>query len=283
MPNISFVNVNNSLTTANQFLSFKDKEGRELGSVRALSVTEWGNTYFDGVYLVNFLSNTISLDPLDIALSCVREFTVLADDYNHIGVEYASGHGDYAEWLERVDPAESISRGDIVAVIGGKITKNISGAEQVMAVSEHPIVLGNLPTESESHKGNNVAFMGQIPVKIVGPVTTGDYILANGKIPGYGIAKSQKELKVEDMPLVVGRSWETKPGEGPKMVNTVVGVHNGDYFRILKQYEQKLNDAEARIDNLSRESAGRMESLENRLDMLMERLDIPENKVTYKK
>ncbi len=281
--NIEFVNVNNSLTRENQFLSFKDKDNRELGSVRAMSVTEWGENYFDGVFLVNFVANTVSLDPLDIALSAIKEFTTVADSYNEIGVEYASGHGDYAEWLERKNPAEVISRGDIVAVKGGKITKDLSGAEQVMAVSAFPIVLGNAPDKAEAHLGNNVAFMGQIPVKVMGPVQSGDYIIADTKVPGYGVAKAQDKLTNEDMPFVVGRSWESKSGDGPKLVNTVVGVHNGDYFRILKNYEQKLAESEARIQQVATESASRMATLESRVDMLMDRMEGGDKKMAAQK
>ena len=270
MPNINFVDVNNSLKQENQFLSFKDNENRELGSVRALSVTEWGEEFFDGVYLVNFIANTVSLDPLDIVLSCVKEFTAITDSYNSLGVEYASGHGDYAEWLERENPAEVISRGDIVAVKGGKITKDLAGAEQVMAISEYPIVLGNVPHASDTHLGNNVAFMGQIPVKVFGPVRCGDYIIADTYVQGYGKAISEDELTLDDIPFVVGRSWETQPGEGPKMVNTVVGVNNSDYVRLLKNYDQKLRHAEEQLALLSKESAQRMESLEARVDLLLE-------------
>lgn len=282
MPYIAFQDVPNSLTNENQFVSFVDMQDRELGSIRAQSVEDWGDAYFDYQYLVEFIANVVSLDPLDITLSCVKEFSYLADSYNSIGVEYTSGHGDYAEWLERINASEVITRGDIVAVRGGRITKDLTDAEQVMAVSEHPIMLGNLPPKGNEDKGNNVAFMGQIPVKIMGPVTTGDYIVAASGIPGYGIARAQKDLKPEDMRFVVGRAWETKPGEGPKMVNTVVGVHNGDYARILQQYEQRLRDTEVRLDNLSRESANRMETLESRVDQLMERLDAASQKVTYK-
>lgn len=277
IPNISFVNVSNSLTNANQFVSFKDKDNRELGSIRAMSVTEWGNDFFDGRYLIHFVSNVASLDPLDAILSAFKEFTDIIDSYNSIGVEYASGHGDYAEWLERADHNEIISRGDIVAVKGGKITKNLENAEQVMAVSEYPIVLGNMPEADKVYQGNNVAFMGQIPVKIFGPVKTGDYILADSKVPGYGIAKSKIELTIEDMPFVVGRSWENMPAQGPKMVNTVVGVHNGDYSKILKQYEERLRSAETRLNEMSVDSASRIESLESKVELLMERMNKSEN------
>ena len=81
-------------------------------------------------------------------------------NYLHSLVEYASGNGDYAEWLERFAPMENISAGDIVAVKAGKITKDLEGAEQIMAVSHKPIVLGNTPP-----KGKRVLIEGNIQTR----------------------------------------------------------------------------------------------------------------------
>ena len=156
--------------------------------------------------------------------------------YKDIGVVYSSGNGDYAEWLERVYANENISTGDIVGVIGGKITKDLTNAEQVMAVSHQPILLGNIPAEGKNYLGNNIAFMGQIPVKIMGPVNTGDYIVGKGDIKGFGVAISPQNMTLEDFKHAVGRSWEANSNNGPKMVNTVVGIHNGDYLKILQKY-----------------------------------------------
>ena len=47
------------------------------------------------------------------------------------GVVYASGNGDYAEWLEKANIDEEINKTDVVGVKGGKITKNTEDAEQV--------------------------------------------------------------------------------------------------------------------------------------------------------
>ena len=108
-----------------------------------------------------------------------NEITTAITAFTKLGVEYSSGSGDYAEWLQRIDTKELITPGDIVAVIGGKITKDLQGAEQVMVVSHSPIVLGNLPSENSNFQfqGNSIAFMGQVPVKITGPVSTGDFII----------------------------------------------------------------------------------------------------------
>ena len=250
MPNISFVNVTNSLTNDNHYIDFTDKENRSLGSIRAVSITEWGNNYFDGVWLTGFIQKSVGIDPLDALTGLVNVASTIVDDYNHIGVEYTSGNGDYAEWLERLDPNEFISKGDIVGVIGGKITKDLENAEQIMAVSEQPIMLGNIPEKSKEFLGNNIAFMGQIPVKVIGEVNSGDYIIADTKVPGYGIAKNPSDVTIDDTKFIVGRSWQTNLTKGPKMVNTVIGVHNGDYLKIIKKFHTEFKKAEKRLDNL---------------------------------
>lgn len=248
-PNISFTNVSNSLTKQNEFLSFQDKENRRLGAVRAQSVEDFSFS-LDAVYLANFAASVISIDPVSIIVGFAKELINLSDAYNHIGVEYSSGNGDYAEWLERVNPNELISAGDIVGVRGGKITKDLAGAEQVMAVSHHPIVLGNMPPAGQESQGNQVAFMGQIPVKVMGAVQSGDYIVAKGAVAGYGVAVNPAHMTADDFRLVVGRSWEANALEGPKAVNTVVGVHNGDYLKLLKKQQDKLDGLEARLTSL---------------------------------
>jgi hypothetical protein len=101
--------------------------------------------------------------------------------------------------------------------------------------------LGNIPSADKENLGNNIAFMGQIPVKIMGPVVTGDYIVGNGVIKGYGVAIHPENMTVEDFKFAVGRSWASNTDSGPKLVNTVVGVHNGDFIHILKKIQDKFN------------------------------------------
>ena len=52
--------------------------------------------------------------------------------------------------------------------------------------------------------------------------------------------------------MTVGRSWENKPTEGMKMVNTVVGVHNGDWAKILTKMDEKHKALEVRVENLNK-------------------------------
>ena len=119
-----------------------------------------------------------------------------------------------------------------------------------MVVSHQPIVLGNAPEVEKTYLGNSVAFMGQVPVKVLGPVQSGDYILADTKIAGYGRAVHPDEMRSKDHVRVVGRSWEDKPNEGPKMVNTVVGLQNGDWKQSAQKLEQEQDKLDTQIEDL---------------------------------
>jgi hypothetical protein len=254
---LSDVYTQDPLTKQNVFIDFVDNDDFSLGAIKAESITNWSQRYFDQIKIYEIISTLKTLDKIKVLNAVKAEALTIAKSYRNIGVEYASGNGDYAEWLERLDSKEVISTGDIVAVKGGKITKDLSNAEQVMAVSHHPIVLGNKPVAGKTYLGNNIAFMGQIPVKVMGSVNKGDYIVGKGDILGFGIAISPEDMTLEDFKYAVGRSWGDNQESGPKMVNTVVGVHNGDYLNILKRYEAKFKESEARL-----------ETVEAKIDML---------------
>lgn len=262
IPTTNIDNVDNTLSKENEYVTFQDKDGRWTGAIRAQSVGDFkDNTIFDDIYVLNVLSGFVGVDLLDGLATGGTEIANLVDAYNKIGVEYASGNGDYAEWLERKNFQEYITSGDIVAIKGGKITKDLTNAEQIMVVSHRPIILGNSPEKDRAHFGNTIAFMGQVPVKVLGPVHTGDFIVASTKISGYGIAMHPKNMTPQDFKKAVGRSWNENLSEGPKMVNTVVGVHNGDWAGIITKikekqeaYEEKYKTLEAQVEMLDKKA-----------------------------
>lgn len=266
IPEIPVQVVTNSLTKENQYVTFQDKEGRTTGTIRAQSTKDFrDNTILDNVYVLNVVASFTGIDLLGGIASGSAQISNLTDRFNKLGVEYSSGNGDYAEWLERIDQNEYLSAGDIVAVKGGKITRDLSNAEQIMAVSHHPIILGNTPEKGKSFMGNDIAFMGQVPVKVMGSVQSGDYIVANSKIKGYGIAIHPDKMKAEDHVLAVGRAWDNMPNEGPKMVNTVVGVHNGDWAKIITKIEEKQKLYEDKFEKIE----ATMKVLDKKADNLL--------------
>ncbi|WP_147448365.1 hypothetical protein [Dokdonia sinensis] len=240
-----------ALTNSNEYAVFTDKEGRVAGSIRAESIQDFlGRTINNDVYLLEVLSAFVGIDVADIKSESASAIVTLVSEYNKSGLEFASGNGDYAEWLERVDVNEYITAGDIVGVVGGKISKNLDNAEQIMVVSHRPIVQGNTPEQGKEYLGNTVAFIGQIPVKVIGKVGYGDYIVPHTEISGYGVAVPVEKMTLSQFEIAVGRAWNANNNEGPKLVNTVVGLQNGDWKNQFETLDNKQNSLNKGLETL---------------------------------
>ena len=199
-------------------------------------------------------------DPEDVfaaALDLVVEVTNLTifGTYSelNLGVAFESGAGDYAEWLLRANSEEVISKGDIVGVIGGKVSKQFSNADQFMVVSTAPLLLGNMPENiTEQQLSEKIAFMGQVPVKIQGNAKIGDYILPSGAGDGLGIAVAPSDMLARDYQRIVGIAWENgDPTKFINLINTAVGVNQNDMAKVVEQMQFTLNhiqDAIKKID-----------------------------------
>ena len=103
------------------------------------------------------------------------------------GPTLLSGGSDFAEWLPKLHADEAIEEGDIVGVFAGQVTKTCTGAHHVMAVSSEPVVAGNMPGADEAARYVQVAFLGQVPVKVRGVVQAGDLLFHRDKTmaPGW--------------------------------------------------------------------------------------------------
>lgn len=193
-------------------------------------------------------------------------------DFNKMdlqGVTYASGAGDYAEYLLREDFNETMTYGDIVAVKGGKISKNTRDAERMMVVSYKPIVLGNMPQRGQEKNYEKVAFMGQVPVKVYGEVAIGDYIMPSGKNDGIGVAISPNRITSKNVKQIVGIAWgESDKIGGFNIINVAVGLNNNDNNPIIESLEKQVEYQAAEIDYLKNqlvEVITRISNLENGL------------------
>ena len=168
------------------------------------------------------------------------------------GVSYKSTGSDFAEWLPRLDSQERIEAGDIVGVFEGRISRKTAGANQIMVISTAPIVLGNSPPESEEHLYEKVAFVGQAPVKVRGPVKAGDYIVPSRLNDGTGVAISAPEMKLSDFGRIVGRAWESSDREEVKLIKAVVGLAHPapDLVALLAQKDEQLKTLSAEVELL---------------------------------
>lgn len=188
---------------------------------------------------------------LDKALDNNRDYDDKKREFQ--GVTYASGAGDYAEYLMRLNANEEMSYGDVVGVTGGKISKNTESVERVMIVSFKPIVLGNMPQQNEENLYEKVAFMGQVPVKVYGNVNIGDYIIPSGRNDGIGIAVPSKEILLSQIPKIIGVAWESKMSIGFGMVNVAVGLNRNDNHLIIQRIERQIANQNEEINNLKKE------------------------------
>ncbi len=166
---------------------------------------------------------------------------------DNVGVVYQSGGADYAEWLERSDPAEKFSPFEIVGVRNGKVSHNTAHADNFMVVSVNPVVLGNMPKQGTENRYEKIAFMGQVPVKVRGPVASGDYILPSGAGDGQGVAVSPSRMRVADYRNIVGRAWEAGNSNYLNLVNVAVGLNRNDLSAALENQQGEIDRLKADI------------------------------------
>lgn len=165
-----------------------------------------------------------------------------------IGVTYESGSGDYAEWLPKADPAEVFLPGQIVGLKNGKITKKVGGTGKLFVISTKPIVLGNMPEKANKGAYEKVAFMGQVPVHVLGKVNAGDYILPSGNDDGLGIAISPANMQAEDYTRLVGVAWSASENDSYNLINTAIGLNDGDLSKVVIEQKQKLVELKAKLN-----------------------------------
>jgi hypothetical protein len=164
------------------------------------------------------------------------------------GVVLAGPGNDYAEYLPLSNPAELILPGEIVGVVDGKVSKNTTGADLILAASSGAIVAGNDPGEGLRQGYSLVAFLGQVEVRVRGPVSAGDFILPSGLNDGVGIAVAPGDLGLGDLGLVLGQAWEDSREPGVKLVRVLVGlVQPSALSETLQDVNQRLLVLEAAL------------------------------------
>jgi len=176
------------------------------------------------------------------------------------GVTYKTTGSDFAEYLPLARSSEIIEAGDIVGLTGRYISKNILPGSQVRVISSAPGVLGNYPGEEREHLFRKVAFLGQVPVKVRGPVHRGDFIIPSGKNDGIGIAVSPETLTPDRYGHIVGVAWQDWEREAPGMVNAEIGLHAA--IRLLGEQTLRRERQMAKIISNMDAMQARLEKLE---------------------
>lgn len=267
---------------SNNFMTFFNNVGNAVGRIEGETAQEKRNTaefiFDESIFsleeakaIVNFASSftpiavgpcgpCIAMATADLALATANLLAFNIFAFSNLGVTYQSGSADYAEWLERLNPNENITAGDIVGVNSGKISKYTMHSQQYMVISTKPAVLGNMPMEGKEMLYEKVAFMGQIPVKVRGIVFSGDYILPSGLNDGTGIAVSPNDIKAEQYREIVGVAWsDVLIDNGISLINMAIGLNANDVANLAVKQEKKIKE----LENKYRTIEQRLLALEN--------------------
>ncbi|MEM7085350.1 MAG: hypothetical protein AAF489_04165 [Bacteroidota bacterium] len=231
---------NSALSSNNNFVTFYGEGSYMAGRIESFDATA------DMADLPNDISNTDQLS-------------------QNQGIVYGSKGADYAEWLEKEDPAENFRVGEVVGIKGGKISRNTQNADHVLTISLAPIVLGNMPDENKKDAFEKVGFMGQVPALVMGKVAKGDYIVASGNNDGFAKAIAPNDITLEDLKWVIGKAWTASEGNGKSLINVSVGLKSNEWVKILEQQETRMQLMEAKLKSL--------ESLEEKLRKIEAKVD----------
>ncbi len=173
------------------------------------------------------------------------------------GVTYRSGSADFAEYLDSEE--KDLRDGDVVALKKGKLSRDTRAADRVFVVSSAPLLVGN--SDMAENRGKAlVAFTGQVPVRVNGPVQPGDILLASGANDGTAIAINPGEPKI-DYGQVLGLALKPLPNG---YVLALVGLPQYSLIKKqaerLDQLEKELTGLKVAIQNLTRQSSGRIKN-----------------------
>ena len=185
--------------------------------------------------LINFTGNPAGLDEeTNLLTFMIGTTSELVDarlqgavEGDGQGVMFTSQGADYAEYIPKRSKSEQLDKGDIVGVFAGKVTRETKGADHIMVMSSAPIVVGNWKGDDKSLDYGLVAFLGQVPIKVRGPIRTGDFIVPDGEGKGIGVAVHPSQVSTMMIDKIVGQSIETNLGEGIHKVKSFVGFNFG--------------------------------------------------------
>lgn len=189
---------------------------------------------------------------IDMAIAAVQFAGYIAYNQLNPGVAYESGGADYAEWLQKLNKEEVLAFGDVVGVKAGIISKTFTNADKYMVVSHNPGVIGGMPEVGKELVYEKIAFMGQVPVKVMGRVYKEDYILASGNGDGMALARRPQQMQARDFKRIIGVAWsESDSLKDFNYINTAVGINSNDMAGALEDMQYLINDMQmalAKVD-----------------------------------
>ncbi len=160
--------------------------------------------------------------------------------FSNIGVTYTTGSADYAEYLKVEPGLRTLQPGEVVGIKGGIASLNTKDADHFLVVSTNPGFLGNMPTPEVAYQYEKIAFMGQVPVKVEGPVEAGDYIIPSGLNDGIARAIKPDDLPTKDFDKIIGTAWTSHLEDQLNYVTVGIGLNKQDLAPRIATMDQQL-------------------------------------------
>jgi hypothetical protein len=168
------------------------------------------------------------------------------------GVSFESGGADYAEWLKKADQNEIITYGEVVGIKNGLISKSYVEADQFMAITSNPIIVGAMPEKGYEDNYEKVALMGQVPILVIGETNMGDYILPSGNVDGTAKSVNPKDMLANDYSKVIGVAWsKSEENKSVNYINTAVGFNTNQMGMMLNNMQLVLNNMQQELAKLN--------------------------------
>eukprot|EP01047_Picozoa_sp_COSAG01_P062105 COSAG01_NODE_7849_length_3026_cov_7.544585_1_plen_672_part_00 len=133
------------------------------------------------------------------------------------GLRILTSSGDFAEWHAALHPEDLPFReGHVVGFFGEKISLRTAGADMFGIVSERAVVVGSADSMTLA-SGACIAYMGRVPVNVIGEVIPGDLLVPSGRQDGSAKAVPRGSSHV-DQSLGVA---QTRKAKGSSQMVTV--------------------------------------------------------------
>ncbi|MEO0423483.1 MAG: hypothetical protein AAF184_14195 [Pseudomonadota bacterium] len=162
-----------------------------------------------------------------------------------------SGGADLAECLPLAPGTPAVEAGDVVGVHQGQLRLETADAERVMVVTDRAAVVGNAHGDGTAPR---VALMGQVPVKVRGPVHAGDLLLPSPAADGTAIALAPREVVPEQVEQIIGQAWASDDSAELKRINAAIsflpGLGHSALVQQLRRQEDRLQALEASLATL---------------------------------
>jgi len=154
------------------------------------------------------------------------------------GVTYETTGADFAEAMPLLSPTESPQPGDVVGVVEGKVTLRTAGACHIGAITEGAAVVGNVRREPGVTTAR-IAMVGQVRVKVRGPVKAGELLFPSGLDDGTAISLTPEDAAEQGRSDALGTAWQSSLETGVHRVLTAVGLASA-LLRLQQAYIELL-------------------------------------------